>query len=120
MLDVGQCNADHSRISQVLKENFDVEILRAGLPDEAHRLTESHSVDLILVNRVLDSDGTAGLEIISALKSNPSTKSVPVMLVSNFKEVQHAAIQAGALPGFGKDSLHVPSTIALLGKILGS
>jgi len=39
---------------------------------------------------------------------------VPVMLVSNYQEAQQQAVGAGAVPGFGKDSLGRPSMIALL------
>lgn len=102
----------------MLREHFDVEMLRAGSPDEARQLAESHAVDLILVNRLLDADGSEGLQIISAMKSGSVTKAVPVMLVSNFPDAQQAAVEAGALPGFGKDSLNVPATIERLGSVL--
>ena len=102
----------------MLKENFDVEILRAGSLDEARQLADSRSVDLILVNRLLDADGSEGLEIITSMKTSDASKSVPVMLVSNFQDAQQAAIEAGAMPGFGKDSLSVPETIDRLGSVL--
>ena len=39
--------------------------------------------DLVLVNRVLDADGSSGLDLIRAIKADPDLANVPVMLVSN-------------------------------------
>ena len=114
VLDVGQCDADHSRISQLLQQHFDVELARAHSFDEAITRTSQQAFDLVLVNRILDADGTEGLEIIRALKSSETTSSLPVMMVSNFPEAQEAALTAGAVPGFGKAALNTPETIALL------
>ena len=68
--------------------------------------------DLVLVNRVLDEDGSSGLELIRALKHDPALADVPVMLVSNHADAQEAAFDLGASPGFGKASLHSDATLA--------
>ncbi len=61
--------------------------------------------DLVLVNRICDADGAPGVELIRALKSNPTTADVPVMLVSDHASAQDEAVGMGALPGFGKRDL---------------
>jgi len=66
--------------------------------------------DLVLVNRVLDADGSDGVEIIEQMKSEPALESIPVMLVTNYLEHQERAVEAGAEPGFGKDELNGPDT----------
>ncbi len=118
VLDIGQCGPDHFRIAHVLNEHFDVHIEQAHSRSEALRKARAGSFDLILVNRLLDADGDSGMEIIEALKSDESTATVPVMLVSNFSDAQQTATAAGAVPGFGKASLDEPATIEALARHL--
>lgn len=118
VLDVGQCNADHSRITSTLEQNFDVEIHRAHSHDEAIKLALDTPFDLILINRLLDADGTPGMDILSTLKTNPSTAEVPVMVVSNYDDAQQAAVAGGAVEGFGKAALDAEETKELLVKFL--
>lgn len=114
VLDVGQCAADHWRISQKLNQNFDVEVQGADTCDEAIKMAVETVFDLIMINRLLDADGSPGMEVLQNLKSNAATANVPVMLVSNFADAQKAAIQAGAEPGFGKAALNQSATIEAL------
>ena len=73
---------------------------------------------MILVNRKLDRDDSSGLEVVSELIGlNPQ---MPVMLVSDFKAVQDAAVQAGALPGFGKSDLESTETLKRLAETVRS
>ena len=44
---------------------------------------------------------------------------VPVMLVSNYPQYQQQAVDAGAVPGFGKAELRSPTTLARLAEFLG-
>jgi response regulator RpfG family c-di-GMP phosphodiesterase len=110
VLDVGQCNPDHSRISKFLKREFDVEVQRAYSFDEAVKSALDTPFDLILINRILDADGTAGMAILHELKSQPSTADVPVMIVSNYQDAQDTAVESGAVRGFGKSELNNPAT----------
>ena len=119
VLDVGQCDFDHSRISHFLTKKFDVEIIRAHSFAEAIRLAGESKLDLILINRLLDADQSAGIEILKTLKADQSTASVPVMLVSNFEDAQADAVSAGAEQGFGKATLDSDATMEKLGKFLG-
>ena len=118
VLDVGQCNFDHTRISHFLKTNFDVEISQAHSFDEAIALAGESSWDLVLINRLLDADQSSGMEILKSLKSNEVTAAIPVMLVSNFEDAQKAAVDAGAEAGFGKANLDAETTLESLGKFL--
>ena len=120
VLDVGQCNADHSSITSTLKKNFDVEIHRAHSHSEAIKLAGDTAFDLILINRLLDADGTPGMDILNALKANASTAEVPVMVVSNYKEAQEKAVEKGAVEGFGKAALNSAETMEILSKYLTS
>jgi DNA-binding NarL/FixJ family response regulator len=78
-----------------------IKVVAADDSDELTNLLTA-GVDLILFNRELGwgFDQTQGVEIIRQLRTtHPSVKT---MLVSNYAEAQAAALQAGAMPGFGK------------------
>ena len=119
VLDVGQCNADHSRISDLLTRSFDVQISRAHSHDEALQLATDTPFDLILINRLMDADGSEGMSILHTLKSKPDTSEVPVMIVSNFEDAQNSAVESGAKRGFGKSALDDKETINVLSELLG-
>jgi hypothetical protein len=72
---------------------------------------------LILVNRVLDADGSDGMALIQEFVRSGT---VPVMLVSNYPEYQAKAVALGARPGFGKAALRDPATVELLRVVLDS
>ncbi|NQV25978.1 MAG: hypothetical protein HQ518_16585 [Rhodopirellula sp.] len=119
VLDVGQCNPDHSSISRLLNQHFDVEIVRAHLESDALAMLKAGGFDLVLVNRKLDRDYSDGLSIVRAIKSDVSLRDTPVMLVSNYPEAHDAAMQAGAVYGFGKAELGSPEVVTRLAAILG-
>ena len=118
ILNVGQCDFDHSNISQALAQNFNVEVQRASTHDQAVQLASETSFDLILVNRLLDIDGSPGMDVLESLKSNPETKPTPVMIVSNYDDAQDKAVTAGAVRGFGKTALTAPETVLMLQEYL--
>lgn len=70
----------------------------------------------MLINRKLDIDYNDGLEILKAIKADPQLAAMSVMLVTNYPEHQQTAVAAGAVPGFGKDSLRSPQTVERLAK----
>ncbi len=118
VLDVGQCNPDHSAIRWLLERSFQAHVVRTHeLLDTLQALREQ-AYDLILINRKLDIDYSDGMEILRELKANPELSQIPVMLVTNFPEYQAAAVAAGAVPGFGKDELNQPQTVEKLKKYL--
>jgi two-component system chemotaxis response regulator CheY len=118
VLSVGQCFADHSGISRVLRGSFGAEVVGADTPRQALELLRERSFDLVLVNRVFDADGSAGVDLIRALKADEELRSIPVMLVSNYEDAQAEAVRAGAVPGFGKAALSQPHMLARAEKYL--
>jgi len=118
VLDVGNCGADHGAIAYLLRSNFDVHVLRAVDADEAMDAIRSNSVDLVLINRVIDSDGSRGIDLIREIKAEDALARTAVMLVSNYPEYQDAAVAAGAERGFGKAALRDPETVGILRRLL--
>lgn len=93
-------------------------MLATDLPEESLKTLSEQSIDLVLINRKLDADYSDGMDILKAIKSNPETAQVPVMLVSNFPEWQEKAVDAGATWGFGKAELNSPETTERLSSLL--
>jgi two-component system, chemotaxis family, chemotaxis protein CheY len=119
VLSVGQCFADHSGITRVLRSAFGAEVIAADSAREVLDKLREESFALVLVNRVLDADGSSGLDVIRAIKAEEPLYAVPIMLVSNYEEAQAEAVQAGALPGFGKAALGQPHMLARVKPLLG-
>jgi two-component system chemotaxis response regulator CheY len=128
VLSVGQCGFDHGGITRFLQGHFDVSVTSADNEREALDELTSNTYDLVLVNRKFDADGSDGVAFIRRLKSSQGGAAdkaadqradVPVMLVSNQDDAQQRAIEAGALPGFGKSELNAPATAERLRDVLG-
>lgn len=117
VLSIGQCRPDTAALGYYLTSQFSVNVLTADLPDQALALLESSSVDLVLINRKLDADGSDGLEILSRIRRS-SKPAVPVMLVSNYADWQQKAVEMGAVYGFGKAELNRAETRTRLAAIL--
>lgn len=120
VLDVGQCNPDHSSISGLLTQNFDVAVERAHSHDQAITMAKDLQPALILINRLYDANGDEGMETLKALKADDATAGIPVMIISNYADAQQAAVAAGAVQGFGKSALSAPETLGLLRECLSS
>ena len=105
VLSVGQCFADHRAIARTLEKHFAAEVVAADGAGEALAHLRQEAFDLVLVNRILDRDGSQGLEFIKQITADESLKRVPVMLVSNYEDNQKQAVASGAVPGFGKAAL---------------
>ncbi len=114
VLSVGQCGFDHGNLSQFFQANFQANVVAADTAEEATELLASGDFDLVLVNRVFDLDGSPGLPLIRSLTGDEQSADVPVMLVSNYEDAQQSAVDAGALPGFGKAELNRPDVIERL------
>lgn len=118
VLDVGQCGYDHGNIKRLIQSHFSAEVEQADTAVQAlHKLREQ-TYDLVLVNRVLDANGSSGLELVKQIKQQGDLAEVPVMLVSNYPDAQEAAVEAGAVPGFGKSRLHASGTQETLAEYL--
>ena len=105
VLSVGQCRPDNAAISHFLSSHFDVQMLFADSEEAALQQLRDQDVDLVLINRKLDADGSDGLEIIQGIKSDSVLAETPVMLISNYEEWQQRAQELGAVAGFGKAEL---------------
>jgi DNA-binding response OmpR family regulator len=118
VLSVGQCFADHGSIARTFRQHLGAEVVPAATADEALGRVREGAWDLVLVNRVLDADGTSGVEFIKRLKAEGALGGVPVVLVSNYEDAQRQAAEAGALPGFGKAALGQPHMLARVRALL--
>ncbi len=105
ILNVGQCGYDHGRMARQFGRQLEAEVVPVSTHAEAIEALGSGRFSLVLVNRINDEDGSPGLDLIRSLRSDASTSSVAVMLVSNLADAQAEAVALGALPGFGKDEL---------------
>ena len=100
VLSVGNCVPDNRAITAMLQNYFSVEVVPAdNLTDTLTQLNSSR-FDLVLVNRVLDRDGSEGLEVIRQIKSTANLRDTPVMMITNFADHQQRAVEAGALAAF--------------------
>jgi two-component system chemotaxis response regulator CheY len=118
VIDVGNCGFDHSSLSGLLQQHFQVPCISVANGVELQRELKQGDVALVIVNRVFDSDGGDGVALIEQLKQQPTTAALPVMLLSNYADAQEKAVALGALPGFGKSSLRSDATRELLKGIL--
>ena len=118
VLSVGQCSYDQGAITRTLEHAFDVRVKGAVAKDDALEALRSEPFNLVLVNRILDRDGSSGLDLIRAIKADPELAEVPVMLVSNYGDAQADAVAIGALRGFGKVELRDPATRDRLAEVL--
>jgi hypothetical protein len=120
VLDVGQCDYDHGRIRSFL-ERMDCEVKRAHTAAEARAAIAHGTVSLVLVNRLLDTDGSDGVALISDLvrEGGQYASELKVMLVSNYPEYQDKAVELGAVYGLGKSELEQPQTAEKVLKALG-
>jgi CheY-like chemotaxis protein len=118
ILDVGNCSPDHSAITRFLTGQFDCQVVQAHGLDDALVELRTRPYDLVLVNRKLDRDHSDGIDVIREIKSDAALAAVPCMLITNFPEHQDAAVEAGAVPGFGKLELSRPETLEKLRAVL--
>ncbi len=120
VLSVGQCGYDHGRIARFLRDTFGAQVEGVDTADEALAALRAGPFRLILVNRVLDGDGSSGLGLIRSIKADATTGGTPTMLVSNYPEAQSQAVGLGAIAGFGKADLGRPRCQQALAPILAA
>jgi CheY-like chemotaxis protein len=105
-------------ISSMLSQSFGASVEAADTATGAMKSLGTKRYDLVLVNRIFDLDGDAGLDFIrTARAAHPD---VPFMLVSNYDDAQAAAVDVGAVRGFGKSALHDAETQSLLAHYLSA
>jgi hypothetical protein len=117
VLSVGSCSSDDARLARVVAAETGSAFQTAYSPDEALEKIVDGDFALILVNRVIDGDGSSGVNFIARVRASGVT--VPLMLISDYAEAQAAAVANGALPGFGKSGLFSEETGKLLKEAVG-
>ncbi len=106
---VGHCGFDQSSIGRAVTSALPSCAVKSA--NDSASLGEYTGPDnLLLINRVLDGRFAtgSGVDLIVDLagQDNPPR----MMLISNYPDAQAKAVQAGALPGFGKGDLGAPET----------
>jgi CheY-like chemotaxis protein len=117
ILDVGQCGFDGPRMAALWRDKLGATVDNVANGKDAVERLKNGGYDVVLVNRVLDADGSSGLDVIEDLLN--AKTSVPVMLVSDLTDAQDAAVALGALRGFGKADLGEPATLELVASVAG-
>jgi hypothetical protein len=116
---VGHCGPDSSYMRMVVRSaDASAQVAMADDQAELRQALDGGGIDLILFNRELGYgfDEDQGVDVIRYLKMNyPSLKT---MLVSNYPEAQAAAVEAGALAGFGKREIGSKRVVELLREAL--
>ncbi|MCA8988939.1 MAG: hypothetical protein KDA78_14930, partial [Planctomycetaceae bacterium] len=101
-----------------LSSHFEIELTRSMNKADALQRVAGETYDLILINRKLDADYTDGVDVITALRETPHAQETPIMLISNYPDAQQRAVEAGALPGFGKMEFNKPEVVERLTAVL--
>jgi len=90
---------DERKNRQVLEivlqaEGYSVQIAESG--EQALELVRSHPPDLILLDVMMP--GTSGYQVVAAIKSNPLSKNIPVIMVTALddREAKMLALRSGA------------------------
>ena len=116
ILDVGQCGFDHDGIADWLTGLVGAEVDFAATAADVESALDRQNYQLCLINRILDADGSSGVELIRRLRQRPQCP--PLMLVSNRHEAQQQAVAAGAVEGFGKAQIHLPQVAEHVKEVL--
>ena len=110
---VGHCGFDQASLARAVASALPgLAVESAYDTDGLDRLAGPDA--LLLVNRVLDGRFTTGSGIdliVDLANQDPAPR---VMLISNYADAQAQAVQAGALPGFGKSEMGTADTEAKL------
>ena len=118
VLSVGQCSSDDYRIGALLEKVAGAVLTSAYTVEEAKRELARGTFALVLVNRIIDGDGSFGVAFIAEARRTGSP--LPFMLVSDYAEAQAEAVAVGAVPGFGKSQLRDPGVAETLRKALAA
>ncbi|MGD0389462.1 MAG: hypothetical protein ABSC42_10960 [Tepidisphaeraceae bacterium] len=116
---VGHCGPDSNYLRMMVRAVLGQAEIVSAEDNAAMDRALRQGVDLILFNRELSYgfEPDTGVEMIRALKrSHPDWR---MMLVSNYPDAQAAALDAGAMPGFGKREIGSPRVISLLRDAVG-
>ena len=112
---VGHCGPDSSYLRMAVSKAYrDAQVSLADDDSDLKKLLNDGTADLLLLNRQLDWGFAteSGVELIRQLR--PKYPAVKMMLVSNYPDAQQEAVEAGAMPGFGKREIGSPRVAEVL------
>ncbi len=115
VLIVGHCDLDHPQITSLIESNFSAKVTRVKLLKKTIDYLGNQDYDLVIINRIGAFDQENALDLIKTIKQD-GRFNVPLMMITNYKDQMDKAVEVGAVPGYGKDSLHDKETLELLGK----
>ena len=100
---VGHCGADSGSLSYLAHQAMGLEAARVN--SDAALAREATADALLWINRVLEGSFEAGdgLALVRQLAAGDTPQ--PMMLITNYADIQQAAVAAGAMPGFGKSDI---------------
>ena len=115
---IGHCGPDSSYLKAIIhKAAKDATILFADSDEELNTVLQQ-DVDLLLFNRELGYGFSDSLGVNSIARLRASNYKAKMMLISNHPDAQEAAVNVGALPGFGKREIGTPRVLKLLQEAL--
>ena len=116
---VGHCGFDAGSLSRLAGQIApQAEVVRVNDQETLDTMTGPGT--LLLVNRALDGrfDAETGIDLIRVCRSREDAPAA--MLVSNYADAQQQAVEAGALPGFGKSQVGDRATTQRLADVIAS
>ena len=103
---VGHCNFDGPRLQEEIRAMAEApEVLRVNADADLQAVCEE-SDNLLLINREPVGFEDEGVDIVRDVHKRYPGQTV--MLVSDHSDAQEQAVQAGAMPGFGKRDMGSP------------
>ena len=95
-------------------------VITAADGEEALRVARSAPLDLILLDLIMPK--LNGFQVLDALKKDPSTTHIPVIILSDLGQDQdvHQAMEAGATAYFIKADLSLQALVQRVGEALAA
>jgi DNA-binding response OmpR family regulator len=94
-------------------------VLPAVDGEEALRMARAETPDIVLLDLIMPK--LQGFEVLRALKADPATASIPVIILSNLGQESDVkqAMEAGAVGYFVKANLSLQDLVKRVGEVVG-
>jgi DNA-binding response OmpR family regulator len=94
-------------------------VLPAVDGEEALRMARAETPDIVLLDLIMPK--RQGFEVLRALKADPATASIPVIILSNLGQESDVkqAMEAGAVGYFVKANLSLQDLVKRVGEVVG-
>ena len=108
------------RAGEMALQDAGIEVMTAVDGEDALRIARTQSPDLILLDVLMPK--LDGFEVLRALKNDPLTRDIDVIMLSNLHEGMDVvmATAAGARSYLVKADLSLPALVAAVGAALGA